>query len=198
MVYKKYQFGFLTSSNKEIFDILKAWVAVSIAFGIVLGGLTRQFFSSFVISVIAVGFGFLLHELMHKYFAQKYGYRAEFRSFDEMLFLGIILAVLFRFVIAAPGAVMIESYRYDIKKNGIISIAGPVTNLILAILFFALLQFSSGFLNTVADYGFRINTILALFNMIPFWMFDGAKVWKWNKFAWGLVVVIGVGFIFLF
>jgi len=196
--YKKYKFGSLTSSSKEIVDILKSWIVISIAFGIVLGGLSVKFFSSFVISMIAVGLGFLLHELMHKYFAQRYGYRAEFRSFDEMLFLSVIMALLFRFVIAAPGAVMILSRDMDIKKNGIISVAGPATNLVLGVLFFGLLQISSGFLNIIASYGFRINVMLALFNMIPFWMFDGAKVFRWNKFIWGFVVLIGIGLILLF
>ena len=61
--------SFLTSSDVEIKDISKAWFAISLAFGIVLGGLTVKFFTTFIISAIAVGLGFLLHELSHKYFA---------------------------------------------------------------------------------------------------------------------------------
>ena len=30
-------------------------------------------------------------------------------------------------------------------------------------------------------YGVIINITLALFNMIPFGIFDGRKVWDWNK-----------------
>ena len=190
--------GFLTTSEKEIKDILKAWIAISIAFGIVLGGLSLQFFSSFIISAIAVGLGFLLHELSHKYFAQRYGFKAEFRSFDEMLFLAVILAIAFRFVIAAPGAVMIMTRDLNLKKNGIISVAGPIMNLILGVIFFGLLQITSGFLGTIASYGFRINIMLCLFNMIPFWMFDGAKVFRWNKFVWASVVFAGMGLMLLF
>jgi len=29
--------------------------------------------------------------------------------------------------------------------------------------------------------------------MLPFMMFDGAKIWKWNKFVWAGMVAIGVG-----
>ena len=133
--YKQYKIkGFLTTSNIEIIDIIKAWIAISIAFGLVLGGTTIKFFSSLIVSAVAVGLGFLLHELSHKLVAQYYHYRAEFRSFDQMLLLAIIMGFL-GFVIAAPGAVMIEARENNIKKTGHISIAGPLMNLILALIF---------------------------------------------------------------
>ena len=53
MVYKKYKIGKFTISNVEIRDLVKAWLAVSIAFGIVLGGLLG-FLKSIVISLIVV------------------------------------------------------------------------------------------------------------------------------------------------
>src|SRR3989344_8209181 len=147
--YVKYKInGFLSTSNREIKDISKAWFAISLAFGIVLGGLTLKFFTAFIISAIAVGLGFLLHELSHKFFAQRYGYKAEFRSFDEMLFLAVIMS-FFGFVIAAPGAVMIFSRVFDKRKNGIISVAGPLVNVILVVVFLGLFVISSGFLQTI-------------------------------------------------
>ena len=199
----------------EIKDITKAWFAISLAFGIVLGGLTLKFFAAFVISAIAVGLGFLLHELSHKYFAQRYGYKAEFRSFDEMLFLAVIMS-FFGFVLAAPGAVMIFSNVYDKKKNGIISAAGPITNIILALIFLAITVLISGsfsgaleILNSSIDkiiegsighailaVGFLINSWLALFNMIPFWLFDGAKIFKWNKLIYFLILIIAAALVF--
>ncbi len=190
--YKKYRIiGFLTTSNIELIDITKAWVAISIAFGIVLGGLNKTLPKYLLISAIAVGLGFLLHELSHKLVAQYYKFKAEFRSFDEMLFLAVIMSFL-GFVIAAPGAVMIQTYSKDENKNGKIAIAGPIMNVILALIFLLIYNYSSGFINTLAIYGFRINTWLALFNMIPFWMFDGAKVFKWNKIIWAVFVAITI------
>src|SRR3989344_9707654 len=133
--YKKYKINnYLSTSNIELKDISKAWLAISVAFGIVLGGLTIKFYTAFIISAIAVGLGFLLHELSHKFFAQKYGFKAEFRSFDEMLFLALIMS-FFGFVFAAPGAVVIFSRFKDLKKNGIISVAGPLMNIFLALCF---------------------------------------------------------------
>ncbi len=216
MDYKKNKLGFLSYSNIEIRDILKAWIAISIAFGIVFGGLSINFLKSFIVSAIAVGFGFLLHELGHKVVAQKYKFKAEFRSFDEMLFLAVIMS-LFGFVIAAPGAVMIQSNIYDKEKAGKISVIGPIINLILAVLFLVFLFLISGSISEVLRLNnsgienimklpliyaigliaFIVNSWLALFNMIPFWMFDGAKVFRWNKFVWGIVTLIAVTLVFV-
>lgn len=215
--YVKYKIGsFLSTSNRELKDISKAWLAISIAFGIVLGGLTSKFFTAFVISAIAVGLGFLLHELSHKFFAQKYGYKAEFRSFDEMLFLAVIMS-FFGFVLAAPGAVMIFTNVIDKRKNGIISVAGPIMNLVLASIFLLLSMLISGsfsgathllssnvsdilglsIIKAIFVIGFLVNSWLALFNMIPIWLFDGAKVFRWNKLVYSIILIISVIFVFV-
>src|SRR3989338_642546 len=206
---------FLTTSTKELIDITKAWFAISLAFGIVLGGLTIKFYTAFIISAIAVGLGFLLHELSHKFFAQKYGFKAEFRSFDEMLFLAVIMS-FFGFVIAAPGAVMIFTNIIDKRKNGIISVAGPAMNIILALIFLLLVVFLTGGFNSTINLlnssihnliessllkailaiGFLVNSWLALFNMIPLWLFDGAKVFRWNKFVYFAVLIVAIVFVF--
>ncbi len=213
---KLYRLGnFLTTSDRELKDIGKAWLAISLAFGLSLGGVNAKFFTAFLISGIAVGLGFLLHELSHKYVAQKYSYKAEFRSFDEMLFLAVIMG-FFGFVLAAPGAVMIFSNFIDKKKNGIISVAGPIMNIMLALLCLLIAIILTGSFTSAQEVihapikytlanvgysllsiGFLINSWLALFNMIPFWMFDGAKVYHWNKIIYFLVLSISFIFVFL-
>ena len=42
-----------------------------------------------------------------------------------------------------------------------------------------------------------INSWLALFNMIPAFMFDGAKIFKWNKIIWGIFTIIALIFVFV-
>lgn len=185
----------MRTSKKEIQDIVKAWMAISIAFAIVLRNSFDNIFISLILSAITVGVGFLLHELSHKLFAQRYGYSAEFRSFDPMLVLAIIFS-FFGFVFAAPGAVFIHG-NLNKKKNGIVSLAGPLTNLILALLFLGIsVIFTSGFLNLIGNYGFKINTWLAIFNMIPLWNFDGKKVFDWNKIVYFVFVVVALIFLF--
>jgi Zn-dependent protease len=192
--HKSMRFGNISTSDREIFDILKAWAAVSIAFGIVLSTSLPDFYQKFIIASLTVGVGFLLHELSHKFVAQRYNCFAEFRSFDNMLILAIAMS-FFGFVFAAPGAVMISG-RVNTRKNGIISAAGPLTNIALAIAFIPLFFASSTFLQSMAFYGFMINAWLALFNMLPFWLFDGAKILKWSKPAYFAIVAAALFLMF--
>jgi len=184
-------------SRREITDLLKAWIVVSIIFSIAFGAksLNIESFRLFGISAITVGIGFLLHELAHKFVAQKFRCWAEFRSFDQMLGIALLLS-FFGFIFIAPGAVMIKG-KVDKRKNGLISIAGPVTNIILGIFFITLsFLFSNKLLKNIADYGAEINLLLAIFNMIPFLMLDGAKVWKWNKFVYLTTVIVIIFLLF--
>jgi|SRR3989344_4940961 len=215
--YRPLQFGFFKTSNVELWNMFKAWFAISLAFGIVLGGVSLKLPVSFLLSAFTVGIGFLLHEAAHKVTAQRLGYPAEFRSMDEMLFLAVMMSFL-GFVFAAPGATMIFARVLDINKNGKISIAGPLVNLILAGVFLLGLVFLSPsflFLKELLrlDFhlileslplryalpllGIKINGWLALFNMLPFWLFDGKKVWAWNKFIYGLVVLLAIMVVFV-
>ena len=190
---KEIRLGGVSTSEIEIRDILKAWIAISLAFAIALSHDLAGFYSKFVMASLTVGIGFLLHEMGHKVVAQKYGCSAEFRSFDNMLLIAIAMS-FFGFIFAAPGAVMISG-RVNKEKSGRISAAGPVINLVLALAFLILvfLPLSSLF-KSAAYYGFLINSWLALFNMIPFWLFDGYKILKWNKIAYGIIVAAAFAF----
>ncbi|MBI2541720.1 hypothetical protein HYV80_03350 [Candidatus Woesearchaeota archaeon] len=186
---KQIRLGSISTSQTELKDLIKAWVAISAAFAILLSKpiFSSGFYAKFVIASLTVGTGFLLHELGHKIVAQKYKCFAEFRSFDTMLALSIAMS-FFGFVLAAPGAVMISG-KVSRQKNGIISAAGPVVNLILAAAFLMLIFAPlPDLFKGISGYGFMINSWLALFNMIPFWLFDGYKVLKWSKLAYGLIV----------
>ncbi len=179
-------------TKREIKDLFVAWLIISIAFAVLFSGigsvLSLLFFVSFVISAFTVGIGFLLHELMHKYIAQKYGLGAEFHAFYGMLFLALAFSV-FGFIIAAPGAVFISG-RINKERNGKISLAGPLTNIILAFLFLLLLLFfSKGVFGMIAFYGLSINSLLALFNLLPFGPFDGSKILAWSKSAYFIAVI---------
>ena len=188
---KQILIGGISTSEKELKDILKAWLAVSIAFGIVLSSSFSDFYIKFIIASLTVGIGFLFHELGHKLVAQRYGCFAEFRSFDSMLLLAIAMS-FFGFIFAAPGAVMITG-RVAKRKYGVISAAGPIVNLVMAIVFFALIFAGlPNLFKSAAYYGFVINSWLALFNMLPFWLFDGYKILKWNKLAYTGIVSAAV------
>ena len=196
--YKQYRIGHLTTSRKEIVDLAKAWLVISTAFAILLHGLSFDagFVLAFILSAFTVGTGFLVHELAHKIVAQHYGCDAEFRSFDSMLLLALAMS-FFGVIFAAPGAVFING-PVGVIRNGKISMAGPLTNIIFAVIFLSgLFVFSTGALHELAHYGFVINGWLGLFNMLPFWNFDGKKILAWNKIIYGAMVGIGVFFLIL-
>lgn len=187
---KQIKIGKIVTSKIELNDLFKAWLAISVAFAIVLGGFSfsMKFIITFFIAALTVGTGFIIHEMGHKLVAQHYGCFAEFRAFNTMLWLAVIMA-FFGFVFAAPGAVMISG-PVGVRRNGKISMAGPLANLIFALFFLSLLLIPvTGLLKTLAGYGFLINTWLGLFNLLPFWNFDGKKILKWNKVVYGVMVV---------
>jgi Zn-dependent protease len=188
-IHKPIKIGPISTSNIEITEILKAWLLVSLAFGIVMAGfsLTKEFALALVVAAFTVGMGFLLHELAHKLVAQQYGAFAEFRAFDQMLILAVVMS-FFGFVFVAPGAVFIHAHLNK-TKNGIVSLAGPLTNLVLALLFFSFKIFFP-FWPQFIEYGFLINAWLALFNLVPFFNFDGQKILSWSKGAYFSMLVI--------
>jgi Zn-dependent protease len=208
MMNRMIKLGKISTSKIELIDILKAWLIISFTFTFLFTGLnlmeesltfdvleTASFWILFVVSLFTVGIGFLLHEMAHKISAQRYGCIAEFRAFDNMLFLALGLAVVIGFTFIAPGAVMISG-TITRKENGIISAAGPITNYALAILFFMLgLIFPAA--KFIFDIGFQVNLWLGLFNMIPLFNFDGAKILNWNRYVWGGMVAFGIFFLFI-
>jgi len=172
----------------EIRDIIISMSIIAFIFAYAFSGrnISNPNFAYFIIiSFIAVGLGFVLHELAHKFVAIRYGFWAEYRMWAEALIFSLIISFV-GFIIIAPGAVYIHGNYISREQNGKISIAGPLTNIILAGLFFLLMQYSSSspIIMLLGLLGFTINSFLALFNLIPFSIFDGAKIFRWNPLIW--------------
>jgi Zn-dependent protease len=133
---------------------------------------------------------FLLHELAHKITAQHFGLWAEFRltTFGAILTLISIISPL-KFI--SPGAVMIagSGSRESIGKT---SIAGPSTNLVLSTIFLWIAFLPLGYISLIALIGSYINAFIALFNLIPFAIFDGQKVFAWNKAVWAVAFLLSL------
>ncbi len=185
-------------SDFEKQELLKVWIVISFAFAVLNSSMfSFTFIIYFLISMFTVGIGILLHEIAHKYVAQKYGCSAEFRANDQMLLFSVILAVLFRGFFAAPGGVWIHGHITK-EKNGKISLAGPVANIFLALLFLGISFLPLPiFIGNIADYGFTINAFIAMFNMIPVANFDGKKILDWSKLAYVLTVLFSAFLVFL-
>lgn len=151
-------------------------------------------------SVGIVVTAFVLHELAHKIAAQRKHMWAEYRSSFGGLAVGLLLSMGLGVVLAAPGAVYIFG-RATNRDSGVISIVGPMVNLVLG--FGAILMHAFGPASMNVEIGSvrlfevvaLVNAVLALFNMLPVPPLDGSKVWKWSKSAYvGMLALIALLF----
>jgi Zn-dependent protease len=193
--------GGISFSKRELRDLAVAWLALGAAFTIFIDrsiaeaamrGTVDPSTAALAlgVSLATVGVAFLLHELAHKVVAVRFGQVAAFKADYGMLFLAVMSAFA-GFLFAAPGAV-VHRGRITARENGLIALAGPVTNIGLAAVFLPLMLFGPGLLGLIGQRGVSINLLLAGFNMIPYGPLDGKKVIGWSKSVYLAVAVPSV------
>jgi Zn-dependent protease len=190
--------------QRERRDLLIAWLALSAAFTIAMTGTSRLvpvlILEMFIISAITAGIAFIVHEMAHKFTAMKYGFWAEFQMNPTMLVVAVAVAALAHVVFAAPGATMIYGSHISREENGKISLAGPLSNLILIIPFAILLilGITAGFfeISLLGIMGIRINAMIAAFNLLPLGPLDGVKILSWNVPVYIGAVLVAFGILF--
>ena len=179
-------------TKKEIRDLIISFIVIALGFTILYSnGDYSHIGLVFPVVMIGVGLGFIFHELGHKFVAMHYGYYAEYELWPTGLIIALVSS-FFGFIFAAPGAVVIYSQGMEKKTNGIISIAGPIVNIILGLIFFLILGSLGDFVYTEAGaivylicvLGTRINFFLAAFNLLPIPPLDGSKVMSWSVPIW--------------
>ena len=196
-------------TGKEIRDLVISFIVIALGFTILYSnGDYSNVTLIFPVVMIGVGAGFIFHELGHKFVAMHYGYYAEY----ELWPIGLLIALVssfFGFIFAAPGAVVIFSNGMEEKTNGIISIAGPIVNIILGLIFFLILGSLGAFgdfINTemgaivylICVLGTRINFFLAAFNLLPIPPLDGSKVMAWSVPIWLVTFAIAALLVLFF
>lgn len=164
--------------------MLIAWLALTFAFTMFIGRpgiIAAPVVAGTLAAVCALtaGVGFIAHELAHKVVAVHYRRPAAFRADYSLLFL-TVMSGLAGFLFAAPGAVHHRG-RPDRRVHGHVALAGPLTNVALAIGFLPLTVVPIGIVATLGTFGVWINVLLAAFNMLPFGPLDGKTVWRWHR-----------------
>ena len=191
--------------TKELRDLVISALVLALSFGIAFSGGFGAFQQPGILvlaigmALVAVSLGFVVHELAHRFVARKFNCFAEYVMWPMGLIMALGLS-FFGFIFAAPGAVMIQPrataggpISLSNREVGLVSLVGPVTNVGLAAVFMVLDVIQPHLLFTLGAY---INTLLALFNLIPFGPLDGAKIFRWNKGFW-LIAIVGAGGLFV-
>lgn len=190
-------------SVNEKRDLFKAWIAISLAVSIFqlrkLSVGTGFVFhpalliQAFMIYALTIGVAFLAHEVLgHKFVAQRYHLFAEFWADDLFLLLAILTPFFSPFVFLAPGAVVISGVT-RVDTYGKIAAAGPLVNIILALAFGALIKTgATGVVSDLAALSYKFNSWLAFFNLVPFGVLDGAKIFAWDKRIWGVMITLAI------
>ncbi len=152
--------------------------------------------NNFVFMTLIIGLSFIVHELSHKFVAEFFDCRAEYVIWPKGILFSLIIGFLSggSVIFAAIGFVSISSFyatrlgfhysHLSLEESGKISIAGPLSNVVLGIIF--------GFLapsNPSLWIGVSLNFSLALFNLLPFPPLDGSKVFMWSRIAWGSMII---------
>lgn len=196
-------------SRRELREIAISVLVLTTAFSIFFSDGVRGLSSAiddltfvyyFFISLAAVLTAFFLHEMAHKFLAQRYGCWAEF-NYSVMGLLFALITSMVGVIFAAPGAVIIGGPITQ-DENGKISTAGPAVNLTAGAVFFAILVITNPLNIEVFPGGFDlgyiffllgwINIVLGGFNLIPFPPLDGSKIYRWNPGVYILLVIVAV------
>ncbi|MEZ0248675.1 MAG: peptidase M50 [Thermoproteus sp.] len=158
-----------------------------------------------LLPTLAIAIAIVPHELAHRQTARSRGCWSRFvlypPGFLVTLFVNAVVGALARSpVLFISGYTLISCYGHDVGDDGIISLAGPLTNIAIALASYAVLlspiyigPVAAGFL----EYLMRLNAFVAFFNLLPLGPLDGAKIFRWNIAVWAVALVASI-FLWMF
>jgi Zn-dependent protease len=181
-------------SQKELKHIaVAAALVIGIGFSIALYGFNWWTWDVMAVFAGVMTISFLTHEIGHKVYAQKAGMWAEFRLTTWGAVLTLV-SVFLPFKMISPGAMMIGGSMPTAKDMMKISIAGVLINLTFSGVFLGLaftLPLNLGFFAMLL-FSSYINAFMAVFNLIPFGILDGYKIFSLNKAVWAAAFIPAV------
>lgn len=145
--------------------------------------------------ILAATIAVIPHELAHRQYARKYGCFSRFTlNFTGFLATTIINALPFFGLLFLSGYTLISCRFFSMSKEieGKSAAVGPLTNIIISVLSFLLIGYVT---QTVAFFLYEIaafNAAVAFFNLLPFWILDGLKVFRWNVGIWIVMIISSV------
>ena len=145
-----------------------------------------EFLIQLVIFLPSIIIALTVHEFSHAWVAYKLGDptakaegRLTFNPLAHLDPLGTIMLILFRFGWGKPVPINEYNFKNPVVGTALSSIAGPTSNLLLALLTTAIFHIftpTNIFLNAFLLYFILINIVLMIFNLLPIPPLDGHKV----------------------
>lgn len=194
-------------SSGELFSLGNEWLDIIFGFSLILlvFGFYRLIFLKdwvgFIIAGILVATAFVPHELAHKFVAMRRGQYARYVLWVRgMLWTLITLVIGIGLIVPGFVAIVPLERKMDKKDTGIVSLAGPLTNVIIgsvSLLVALIIKFgiiaAQGFIVDTEIFFWiaQFNALIAAFNCLPVWQLDGLKILKWNKIVF-LVLIIAI------
>ena len=138
----------------------------------------------FIIKAIVFIVALTIHEFAHAYTADKLGDptprsygRLTLNPMAHLDLLGTLAIIFIGFGWAKPVPFDAYNLRNPRRDSMLIALAGPASNLILAVAISILLNFiPSSFISLILQYVLLGNVSIAIFNLIPVFPLDGEKI----------------------
>ncbi len=145
-----------------------------------------EFLTSIIIFLPSIIIALTCHEFAHAFAAYKLGDptakaegRLTFNPLAHLDPLGTIMLILFRFGWGKPVPINEYNFQNPVLGTAITSIAGPMANLILAMIgtiVFNTFDIANSLLSAMLLYFILINILLMIFNLLPVPPLDGHKI----------------------
>lgn len=150
-----------------------------------------------LLPTLAFAIAIIPHELAHRQTARARGCWSRFvlypPGFLATFFVNLAMGMLtHRPLLFLSGYTLISCPGYTREDEGLISLAGPLTNIAISLISLSLLYFV--YLDSLYYYFILIlmelNSFVAFFNLLPLGPLDGAKIFRWNTALWAVAIAV--------
>jgi Zn-dependent protease len=123
---------------------------------------------------------FFFHEMAHKFTAIRFGFASKFHLDQSMVLISLITIFSPFLKLIAPVAVVVRGNPSP-ETAGKISIAGPLASILIGGTLLGISTVTKEPLFILILLASKFSFDLALFNLLPFYILDGAKISRWDQ-----------------